>query len=92
MSEKEMGITDMERAAVSIPDLKVFGDPGRWICVCKASSESQGWMKSTKAMAVPRGCLVQVTTQQRNPDGTWSLAEALVHIPGVNISDLIVAK
>lgn len=31
-------------------------------------------MKSTKAMQTPRGCVVQVTTQQKNIDGTYSVA------------------
>ena len=39
-------------------------------------------MKSTKAMSVPGGSVVQVTTQQRNPDGSYALAEALCYVPG----------
>ncbi|MFQ5589577.1 MAG: hypothetical protein ACE5HE_00300 [Phycisphaerae bacterium] len=42
-------------------------------------------MKSTKAMEIPGGCIVQVTTQQRNPDGSYSVAEALTFVPGVYI-------
>jgi len=37
-------------------------------------------MKSTKAMEVPGGCVVQVTTQQGD-----DVAEALTFVPGVNI-------
>jgi hypothetical protein len=55
--------------------------------LCKASSESEGWMKSTKAMAVVGGCIVQVTTQQRNNDGSYAVAEALTYVPGVTITD-----
>lgn len=44
-------------------------------------------MKSTKAMQVPGGCVVQVTTQQKNPDGSYSVAEALTYVPGVKIVD-----
>ena len=51
----------------------------------KASSQREGWMKSTKAMQVPGGCVVQVTTQQRNPDGSYALAEAITFVPGVII-------
>ena len=40
-------------------------------------------MKSTKACETSYGCLVQVTTQQRNPDGSYSLAEALAFAPNV---------
>jgi Lon protease-like protein len=35
------------------------------------SSKSEGWMKPTKAMEI--GCIVQVTTQQRNPDGSYAI-------------------
>jgi Lon protease-like protein len=44
-------------------------------------------MKSTKAMYVGHGCLVQVTTQQRNPDGTYAVAEAGTFVPDVSIAE-----
>jgi hypothetical protein len=44
-------------------------------------------MKSTKAMEVPNGCVVQVTTQQRNEDGTYAIAEAISFVPGVKLAD-----
>jgi len=40
-------------------------------------------MKSTKVCNVPGGCIVQVTTQQRNPDGSYAVAEALTFVPEV---------
>ena len=44
-------------------------------------------MKSTKAMEIPEvGCVVQVTTQQRNPDGSYAVAEALTFVPGVEVA------
>ena len=63
-------------------DLEVYGDGDLWVLLCKASSESKGWMKSTKVMEIPCvGCLVQVTTQQGE-----NVAEAVTFIPGVIIS------
>jgi len=44
-------------------------------------------MKSTKAIEVLEGCVVQVTTQQRNPDGSYALSEALSYVPNVRIVD-----
>jgi hypothetical protein len=38
-------------------------------------------------METPHGCVVQVTTQQKNIDGTYSLAEALTFVPSVKIAD-----
>ncbi len=37
-------------------------------------------MKSTKAMQAGDSVVVQVTTQQRNPDGSYSVAEALTTV------------
>ena len=38
-------------------------------------------------MQTPTGCVVQVTTQQTNPDGSYAVAEALTFIPGVTIHE-----
>lgn len=85
---KTMNNTNPDDAKKNVPDIKVFGDPGAWVLICKASSEKEGWMKSTKAMLVPwTGCFVQVTTQQKNPDGSWSIGEAVTFVPGVKISN-----
>lgn len=60
---------------------KKFGNPDLFELICKESSVEEGWMKSTKAMETGDGCVVQVTTQQRNPDGSYAIAEALVYVP-----------
>lgn len=83
---KTLGIENMDQAKAQVSDIKVFGDPGAWVLLCKASSENQGWMKSTKVMNIPGGCLVQVSTQQRNPDGSYAVAEALIHLDSVQIN------
>jgi len=69
----------------AIPDLKRWGNAHQFKLICKASSKSEGWMKSTKAMDCGNGCLVQVSTQQQNPDGSYALAEALTFTPNVKI-------
>ncbi len=66
-------------------DVQGYGNPDQWVLLCKASSEAQGWMKSTKVLNVPGGCVLQVTTQQRNPGGTSVVAEALTYVPHVAI-------
>lgn len=88
MEQKTLGNTDVNGARKNVKDITVFGDGDMFKLLCKASSEEQGWMKSTKAMEVKGiGCVVQVTTQQRNIDGTYSLAEALTFVPGAKIVD-----
>lgn len=82
---KTLHNSDISGARQNVKDIKVVGNGDMFRLLCKASSEAEGWMKSTKAMETPEGCLVQVTTQQRNSDGSYSLAEALAYVPGVCI-------
>ena len=86
MLEKTLSTSDTNGTRKNVSDLVVFGDCDMFQLLCKASSKEQGWMKSTKACHIPGvGCLVQVTTQQRNPDGSYALAEALAFVPGAAI-------
>lgn len=89
MEKKSLGNTDINGTKKNVSDVVVFGNGDTFKLICKASSESQGWMKSTKACYIENvGCLVQVTTQQENPDGSSSLAEALTFVPGIEIREL----
>lgn len=84
--EKDLSRVDMTEAEAS--GMKTYGDPGAWKCICKAWNEKEGWMKSTKAMQVgAAGCLIQVTTQQKNPDGSYTLAEAVCFAERVNLTE-----
>ncbi|WP_438310816.1 hypothetical protein [Sporosarcina sp. FA9] len=85
MSKKDLGISEVRQAKKNISDLNVYGNGDTFLLLCKASSQEQGWMKSTKVANVPGGCVVQVTTQQRNPDGSHACAEALTFVPGTHI-------
>jgi len=87
MTEKTLHNTDVSGVRQNVPDVKVTGNGDTFRLLCKASSKEEGWMKSAKAMQVPGGCVVQVTTQQRNPDGSYAVAEALTFVPGVKIVD-----
>lgn len=78
---KTLHNSTVSAARVNVPDLKVYGDGDTFKLICKASSKSEGWMKSTKAMEILGvGCVVQVTTQQGD-----RVAEALTFVPGVRI-------
>ncbi len=87
--EEQMGKTlhntDTSKTKDNVSDVVSWGTGDLFQLLSKSSSEKEGWMKSTKAMPTTVGCLVQVTTQQRNPDGSYALAEALTFIPGVTI-------
>lgn len=83
---KTLHNSDVSGTQVNVPDVQVFGNGDTFQLICKASSAAEGWMKSTKAMQIDGvGCVIQVTTQQRNDDGTYSVAEALTFVPGVSI-------
>lgn len=84
MEAKSLGCTDANGTKKNVSDVEFFGNGDEFELICKASSEQQGWMKSTKGMQIGEsGVLVQVSTQQRNPDGSYSVAEALTFIPDV---------
>jgi hypothetical protein len=72
--------SDFNSAKKNVPDIKTFGNANLFRLLAKASSENEGWMKSTKAMQTPRGCLVQVTTQQGE-----MVSEALTFVKNVRI-------
>jgi len=77
---KTLNTCEANGARKAIKDIEIVGDGDLFRLLCKASSKSEGWMKSTKAMQVPGGCVVQVTTQQGH-----HVAEALTFVPGVII-------
>ena len=86
MIEKTFGNTTFSGAEKNVPDIKKFGDADSFKLICKAWSQEEGWMKSTKALEVSgAGCYLQVTTQQKNADGSYSVAEAVAWAPGIKI-------
>ena len=77
---KTLGNTCANGATKNVKDIVFWGDGDTFKLISKASSEKEGWMKSTKAMDCEGSVVVQVTTQQRNPDGSYSIAEALTTV------------
>ncbi len=49
MKEKTLHNSDVSGARKNVPDIKVVGNGDSWKLLCKASSQEEGWMKSTKA-------------------------------------------
>lgn len=85
--EKTLVNTDSNGTTKNVKDVVFWGDGDTFKLISKASSSNEGWMKSTKAMQIDRvGCVIQVTTHQRNHDGTNSIAEALTFVPGAKIA------
>lgn len=82
---KSLSNTCSNGATKNVKDIVFWGDGDTFKLISKASSEYEGWMKSTKAMQCGDSVVVQVTTQQRNPDGSYSLAEALTTVANAKI-------
>lgn len=82
---KTLGNTDANGASKNVKDIKFWGNGNLFKLISKASSQKEGWMKSTKAMEIPGlGCVVQVTTQQGD-----QVAEAVTFVPDVFIEEEI---
>jgi hypothetical protein len=88
MEEKTLYNSDASSTKKNVSDVQFFGDGDTFKLLSKASSVKEGWMESTKVCPTSRGCLVQITTQQRNPDGSYSLAEALTFAEGVRLIEV----
>jgi hypothetical protein len=89
MQDKTLHNTDTNGARKNVKDIVFWGDGDTFKLICKASSEAEGWMKSTKAMQAGQNVVVQVTTQQRNPNGSYSIAEALTTVPNAEIVEFV---
>lgn len=63
--------------------IEVFGDPDQLKLLFKV--QGAGWKKSTKALPVPGGCVIQMTTERQSQDGSWTTAEAMQFIPGATV-------
>ena len=82
MDKKTLHNTNVQDLRQNVPDVALQGEPEAWELVSKASSDQQGWMKSTKRMKVEGGYLYQVTSEHQNHEGeTIACAEALAFVP-----------
>lgn len=83
--EKTIDVVDAKSLAEKVSDVSVYSNcSSDWITLHKVSSKSEGWFKSTKALDLKTGVLIQVTTQQGQ-----NVAEALQFCPGVKIASLL---
>lgn len=80
---KTLHNTTASQAKDNVRDIEFWGDGDAWKLLGKAWSKTEGWMKSTKAMEVPGGVALQVSTQQGD-----NVAEAVTYVPGVKIEEV----
>ena len=88
--EKTLSNTTASQAKDNVKDIVFWGNGDTFKLISKASSQNEGWMKSTKAMEIPGlGCIVQVTTQQKNADLSYAVAEAVTFVPYCRVNEVI---
>jgi tagatose-1,6-bisphosphate aldolase len=75
MSSKSLHNTTANGARKNVKDIQFWGNGDTFMLISKASSEKEGWMKSTKAMPAGSSVVVQVTTQQRGAGVTRMLSK-----------------
>lgn len=67
---KTLHNSNSNKVTKNVKDIVFWGDRDAFKLISKASSEEEGWMKSTKAMEIAGvGVVIQVTTQQRGLQG-----------------------
>ena len=76
-------ITNVEEWSEKEQNDEIYGNPNHFVVLFKVVSSNL--KKSTKAMQLDNGCIIQVTTERRSPDGAWSVAEAVSFVPGAKI-------
>lgn len=80
-TQKTLSNTKASGAKDNVKDIQFYGEGDLFKCLSKAWSVEEGWMKSTKAMNVPNGVVIQVSTQQGS-----NVAEALTFVPGMRVA------
>ncbi|MCW3107104.1 MAG: hypothetical protein JWQ09_1610 [Segetibacter sp.] len=76
-------ITSTKQFAEKESTEKFYGNPDHFITLFKVVSKDL--KKSTKAMRLEHGCLIQVTTERRAPSGEWNISEAITFIPNTTV-------
>ena len=86
MGSKTLHNSNASGASKNVKDIVFWGDGDTFKLISKASSESEGWMKSTKAMEIEGvGVVIQVTTQQRGlQERRYLLSKELIEKYGEN--------
>jgi len=65
----------------------IIGDPDMFEVLASVSLHKEGLERAILAKQVRGGCLVAVTTRQKNPIGSHAVSDALAFVPNVSIGD-----
>lgn len=78
---KTFSNTTWKKAVDNVKDLTVIGNGDNFRLLHKISCD--GRMFSAKALLTISGCIVQVSVQHQNPDGSYAVAEDVAFVPNV---------
>ena len=73
-------VNTADAVSKSVGTPTIVGNPDNWQLLTKFVSGDKSIAKSSKAVDLGHGCLVQVTTKEGN-----AVAEALAYVPGVKV-------
>tara|TARA_S200002703_G_scaffold4693_2_gene5809 strand:+ start:2774 stop:3106 length:333 start_codon:yes stop_codon:yes gene_type:complete len=65
--------------------IDTIGDTDMFEVLNSFRDPNEGFERALLAKQVRGGCLVAVTTRQRNPDGSHAVSDALAFVPNVTI-------
>jgi hypothetical protein len=83
--DRRTDVTSTAAAKAATSDVRVTGDPDMWQLLAKAGSESEGWMRSTKALQVGPHVILQVSERQHNANGSYTIDNDLIRVENVRI-------
>lgn len=78
---------EMSQAPEPVSDFEVIGDIDMFELLNSFKNKKEGFERALLAKQVRGGCLVAVTTRQKNPDGSHAISDALAFVPNVTICE-----
>jgi hypothetical protein len=79
-------VEDEPKPQTLFDDTKVIGDMDMFEVLSSVQIPKDGFERALLAKQVRGGCLVAATTRQKNPDGGYSISDALAFVPNVTIT------
>jgi len=81
-------VLDIDGLEVDLDGLQVVGDGDPFKMIARVYDSASGWIKTTEAMQLYNGCVVQSTHQKRNQNGSYVVTQALTFVPDVQYIEL----
>ena len=78
-------VEEEPKAKEPVDAIEVIGDIDMFEVLNSIKNKTEGFERSLFAKQVRGGCLVAVTTRQKNPDGSHAVSDALAFVPNVTI-------